>query len=86
MKKTTVIVLMTSSIFFSLTASASLVDYHERHQEARDTRQDARTEARVDKRHCYVNDDKSNRDCRRDKRDTKREGRRDSYDTLVGNK
>lgn len=69
----------------TFTAQASLNDVHQRHQKARDIRQDARTEARVEKRECYLKDHKSNRDCRRDKRDTKREGRRDARDTLWGN-
>ena len=69
----------------TFSAQATLHDAHQRHQKARDIRQDARTEARVDKRNCYLRDNKSNRDCRRDKRDTRREGRRDARDEIWGN-
>jgi|AGFT01.1.fsa_nt_gi hypothetical protein len=85
MKSLLVAILSVASLGMTFSAQADLNSYHERHQKARDTRQDARTNARVNKRDCYVKDNKSNRDCRRDKADTKQQGRRDARDTLWGN-
>jgi Ni/Co efflux regulator RcnB len=86
MKKTVVMLLAAAIVMPTISAHASLQDAHRRHQKARDIRQDARTNARKDKRDCYVKNNKSNLDCRRDKKDTKRDGRRDAFDTVVGNK
>lgn len=86
MKKTAVLLLTAAIVMPTLSAHANLHDAHQRHQKARDIRQDARTSARQDKRDCYVDNHKSNLDCRRDKKDTKRDGRRDAFDTVVGNK
>ncbi|TFZ48805.1 hypothetical protein E5C26_20950 [Serratia proteamaculans] len=77
--------LLLSSLFFTTSSFADQTKWYQRPQEARDIRQDSRADARVEKKECYRDNDKSNRDCRRDKKDTKRDGRRDSRDALIGN-
>ena len=47
----------------------------EQRQEARDTKQTGRQDAREEKAECKAGDDKSRAECRQDKRDTKQESR-----------
>ena len=54
-------------------------------QDARDTRQDSRQSATVEKIDCRLENNKSNAACRQDKRETKQDGRQDARDARRGN-
>jgi hypothetical protein len=48
-------------------------------QSARNIRQDARTQGRQTKQDCFIANNKSNSECRQDKRENRRDGRRRAY-------
>lgn len=52
---------------------------HQR-QDARDTRQDTRSQARDTKQSCVQSDEKSNGQCRQDKHQSKQDGRQQARD------
>lgn len=76
MKKVIIAVLAAILLLPSLSAQATYRS--EKRQDARDIRQDARTTGREEKRDCVVSNDKSNAQCRQDKRENRRVGRYDA--------
>lgn len=78
MKKVIITALAATLLLPSLSAHATYRS--ELRQEARDTRQDARTSGREEKRICIAKDEKSNSQCRQDKRENRRDGRHDAMD------
>ena len=79
MKKITLVAVVASLLMPVLSAHAT--NRSDTRQDARNIRQDSRTEGRHEKQNCFVYDNKSNSDCRQDKRENRRDGRRDAFDT-----
>ena len=71
-------VLMATAALCTLPAVAT--QNGEERRDARDTRQNAKQDARQDKVDCRQANQKSNAACRQDKRDTKQEGRKTARD------
>jgi len=59
----------------SVSVPAYATEQGQQRQEARDTKQTGRQDAREEKAECKAGDDKSRAECRQEKRDTKQETR-----------
>jgi hypothetical protein len=72
---TTVATLAIAASVQWVSVPAYATEQSQQRQEARDTKQTGRQDARQEKAECKAGDDKSRAECRQDKRDTKQESR-----------
>jgi len=75
-KETIAVVVLSFLCAFAAHATEQVEQRHE----ARDVRQDTRSQARHDKRECKEDDEKSHHQCREDKRRAKQDGRQKARD------